>query len=109
VQGTVGNPTQERIYRHGEVEEILERTEAGLVRVLRPRDDIAIEKSADQIDEIQDAEAQKATRRIIRMTAGCILSMNWESRMALPAYNVIGKGNDHGGPLLDDDDPTLGL
>jgi hypothetical protein len=43
------------------------------------------------------------------MMAGCILGMNWESRMELPAYNVIGEGNDHGGPLLDDDDPTLGV
>ncbi len=36
-------------------QEILERKEAELVRVLRERDGIAIEKSADQMDEIQYA------------------------------------------------------
>ena len=36
-------------------QEILERKEAELVRVLRSRDGIAIEKSADQMDEIQNA------------------------------------------------------
>jgi DnaK suppressor protein len=36
-------------------QEILERKEAELVRVLQKRDDIAIEKSADQMDEIQYA------------------------------------------------------
>jgi hypothetical protein len=34
-------------------QEVLERQEADLVRVLRKRDNIAIEKSADQMDEIQ--------------------------------------------------------
>jgi DnaK suppressor protein len=38
-----------------EFQEILERKEAELARVLRTRDDTAIEKSADQIDEIQYA------------------------------------------------------
>jgi len=36
-------------------QEILERKRAELVRVLRERDGIAIEKSADQMDEIQNA------------------------------------------------------
>jgi len=36
-------------------EEILERKQAELVRVLRKREGIAIEKSADQLDEIQYA------------------------------------------------------
>jgi hypothetical protein len=43
---------------HNEIfwfQEILERKEAELVRVLRSRDGIAIEKSADQMDEIQNA------------------------------------------------------
>jgi len=39
----------------GSVEEILERKEAELVQVLRRRDGIAIEKSPDQMDEIQYA------------------------------------------------------
>jgi DnaK suppressor protein len=37
------------------IEEILERKKAELVEILRKRDGIAIEKSADQMDEIQDA------------------------------------------------------
>ncbi|SPF50813.1 Transcriptional regulator, TraR/DksA family [Candidatus Sulfopaludibacter sp. SbA4] len=36
-------------------QDILTRKEAELIRVLRNRDDIAIEKSADQMDEIQYA------------------------------------------------------
>jgi len=39
----------------GGFQEILERKEAELARVLRKRDGIAIEKSADQMDEIQYA------------------------------------------------------
>jgi DnaK suppressor protein len=39
----------------GGVKEILERKEAELVQALRRRDGIAIEKSADQMDEIQYA------------------------------------------------------
>jgi DnaK suppressor protein len=47
--------------------EILERKEAELARVLRNRDDIAIEKSADQIDEIQHAtEREMAIRNLHR-------------------------------------------
>ena len=37
------------------IEEILERKKAELVEILRKRDGIAIEKSADQMDEIQYA------------------------------------------------------
>jgi DnaK suppressor protein len=39
----------------GGIKEILERKQAELVAVLRNRDGIAIEKSADQMDEIQYA------------------------------------------------------
>ena len=39
----------------GGVEKILERQKAELVEILRKRDGIAIEKSADQMDEIQYA------------------------------------------------------
>ena len=45
-------------------QEILERREAELGRLLRKRDDIAIEKSADQMDEVQYAsERDLAIRR----------------------------------------------
>jgi RNA polymerase-binding transcription factor len=48
-------------------QEILERKEADLARVLRNRDDIAIEKSADQIDEIQNAtDRDMAIRNVDR-------------------------------------------
>jgi DnaK suppressor protein len=48
-------------------QEILERKESELVRVLRTRDDIAIEKSADQMDEIQYAsERDLAIRNLDR-------------------------------------------
>ena len=47
--------------------EILERKEAELVHVLRSRDGIAIEKSADQMDEIQFAtERDLAIRNVDR-------------------------------------------
>jgi DnaK suppressor protein len=47
--------------------EILERREAELVRALQKRDDIAIEKSADQMDEIQYAsERDLAIRNVDR-------------------------------------------
>jgi DnaK suppressor protein len=49
---------------------ILELKEAELVRVLRKRDDIAIEKSADQMDEIQYAsERDLAIRNADRDSA----------------------------------------
>ena len=48
-------------------QQILERKEVELARVLRNRDDIAIEKSADQIDEIQNAtERDIAIRNVDR-------------------------------------------
>ena len=51
----------------GGIQEILERKEAELVRVLRKRDGIAIEKSADQMDEIQYAsERDLAIRNVDR-------------------------------------------
>jgi DnaK suppressor protein len=47
--------------------ESLERTQAELARVLRVRDGIAIEKSADQMDEIQYAsERELAIRNVDR-------------------------------------------
>jgi DnaK suppressor protein len=49
------------------VQEILERKEAELAQVLRRRDGIAIEKSADQMDEIQYAtERELAMRNVDR-------------------------------------------
>ena len=51
-------------------QEILERQEAELVRLLRIRDDIAIEKSADQMDEIQYESARDlAIRNVGRESA----------------------------------------
>ena len=51
---------------HG-FQEILERKQAELVQVLRKRDGIAIEKSADQMDEIQYAsERDLAIRNVDR-------------------------------------------
>jgi DnaK suppressor protein len=48
-------------------QEILERTAAELAQVLRKRDGIAIEKSADQMDEIQYAsERDLAMRNVDR-------------------------------------------
>jgi DnaK suppressor protein len=50
--------------------EILVRKQAELARVLRKRDDIAIEKSADQMDEIQYAsERDLAIRNVDRDSA----------------------------------------
>jgi len=50
-----------------ELQQVLERKQAELVRVLRTRDDIAIEKSADQMDEIQYAsERDLAIRKVDR-------------------------------------------
>jgi len=46
---------------------VLERDEAELVRVLRKRDDIAIQQSADQMDQIQYAsERDLAIRNVDR-------------------------------------------
>ena len=51
----------------GRAKEILVRKEAELARVLRTRDGIAIEKSADQMDEIQYAsERDLAIRNVDR-------------------------------------------
>jgi DnaK suppressor protein len=48
-------------------QEILERKEAELVQVVRKRDGIAIEKSADQMDEVQYAtERDLAIRNVDR-------------------------------------------
>ena len=51
----------------GGFQDVLERKQAELVHVLRKRDDIAIEKSADEMDEIQDAsERDLAIRNVDR-------------------------------------------
>ena len=51
----------------GEFQEFLQRRESELVRVLQARDDITIEKSADQMDEIQYAsERDLAIRNLDR-------------------------------------------
>ena len=51
----------------GGIKEILERKKAELIRELRTRDGIAIEKSADQMDEIQYAsERDLAIRNLDR-------------------------------------------
>jgi DnaK suppressor protein len=51
----------------GGIHEILERKASELVHVLRNRDGIAIEKSADQMDEIQYAsERELAIRNVDR-------------------------------------------
>jgi DnaK suppressor protein len=53
----------------GGVQEILELSEAELVEVLRKRAGIAIEKSADQMDEVQSAsERDLAIRNVDRET-----------------------------------------
>ncbi|MBZ5727408.1 MAG: TraR/DksA family transcriptional regulator [Acidobacteriia bacterium] len=53
--------------QEGRFQEILERKETELARELRNRDDIAIEKSADQMDEIQYAtERDMAIRNVDR-------------------------------------------
>jgi DnaK suppressor protein len=50
-----------------EFQDVLERKEAELVQLLRKRDGIAIEKSADQMDEIQYAtERDLAIRNVDR-------------------------------------------
>jgi DnaK suppressor protein len=74
VQETIGDPTDERgramkttTSGRGVLRQILEREEAELVRVLRKRDAIVIEKSADQMDEIQCApERDLAVRNVDR-------------------------------------------
>jgi DnaK suppressor protein len=54
----------------GWAKELLERKEAELAWVLRARDGIAIEKSADQMDEIQYAtERDLAIRNVDRDSA----------------------------------------
>jgi len=53
--------------------EVLERKESELVHVLRKRDGIEIEKSADQMDEIQYAsERDLAIRNVDRESAYCV-------------------------------------
>src|SRR5579872_4588416 len=54
----------------GGLQETLERKQAELVRVLRSRDDITSERSADQMDEIQhSSERDLAIRNVDRDSA----------------------------------------
>jgi hypothetical protein len=54
-------------------QEILERKQAGQVQLLRRRDGIAIEKSSDQMDEIQFAsERDLAIRNADRESSSCV-------------------------------------
>ena len=75
VLGLVGNWALERKHDGGSavdmggVKETLERKQAELARALRTRDGIAIEKSADQMDEIQYAsERDLAIQNVDRET-----------------------------------------
>lgn len=53
--------------KFGTLQEVLERKETEIVRALRERDGITIEKSADQMDEIQYAtERDMAIRSVDR-------------------------------------------
>jgi DnaK suppressor protein len=70
---TIGSPPAKGIAMKteqteiGRLQEILELKEAELGRLLRKRDDIAIEKSADQMDEIQHvSERDLAIRNMYR-------------------------------------------
>jgi DnaK suppressor protein len=55
------------------LQEVLERKEAELARVLQKRDHIAIEKSADQMDEIQYAsERDLAIQNVDRESTPCV-------------------------------------
>src|ERR1700721_2534112 len=66
-QGARGMALKEAVTKTKGFQEILERSEAELDRVLRNRDGIAIEKSADQMDEIQYAsERDLAIRNVDR-------------------------------------------
>jgi RNA polymerase-binding transcription factor DksA len=60
-------------------EEILARKEAELLHLLRKRDDIAVERSADQLDEIQCA----ATRHVAIRNLGRGFDLLREVRAAL--------------------------
>jgi len=55
-----------------EFQEVLERHEAELVRALRKRDGIAIEKSADQMDEIQLATERDLAIRSVDRESGLL-------------------------------------
>ena len=56
----------------GEFQEILERKEAELVQVLRKRDGIAIEKGADQMDQIQFATERDLEIRNVDRKSGLL-------------------------------------
>ena len=59
--------TMKTAHTEGGFQEVLERKAAEVGRLLRKRDDIAIEKSADQMDEIQYAsERELAIRNVDR-------------------------------------------
>jgi len=56
----------------GEFQEVLERKASELGRHLRKRDDIAIEKSADQMDEIQYASERELAIRNVDRESGLL-------------------------------------
>ncbi len=56
----------------GGFHEVLERKAAELDRLLRKRDDIAIEKSADQMDEIQSASERELAIRNVDRESGLL-------------------------------------
>jgi DnaK suppressor protein len=58
--------------KEGGFQEILERKQADLVRVLQNRDGIAIEKSADQMDEIQYASERDLAIRNVDRESGLL-------------------------------------
>jgi DnaK suppressor protein len=60
------------ISEDGRIQEILERKQAELVRVLQNRDGIAIEKSADQMDEIQYASERDLAIRNVDRESGLL-------------------------------------
>ena len=60
------------ISEEGRIQEILERKQAELVRVLQNRDGIAIEKSADQMDEIQYASERDLAIRNVDRESGLL-------------------------------------
>ncbi len=55
-----------------EIQATLEQKQAGLVQALRSRDDIAIEKSADQMDEIQYASERDLAIRNVDFDSGLL-------------------------------------
>ena len=64
--------TMKTAHTEGGFQEVLERKAAELGRLLRKRDDIAIEKSADQMDEIQYASERELAIRNVDRESGLL-------------------------------------